>query len=59
MLFRSEELRAFLTSVILRPARTNNFIKWLRTRFTERNRPASPVVTTRPEPRPKPKTSAK
>jgi diadenylate cyclase len=47
-----EELRAFLTSVILRPARTNNIIKWLRMWFTERHKPAGPAVITRHEPRP-------
>jgi len=54
-----EELRAFLTSVILRPARTNNAVKWLRTWFSERNKPAGPAVVTRHEPRPAPKPNAK
>ena len=47
-----EELRAFLTSVILRPARTNNVFKWLRARLLPRHSPAGPAVITRHEPRP-------
>ena len=54
-----EELRAFLVSVILRPARTNNIIKWLRAYFSERHKPAGPAVITRHEPRPAPKPNAK
>jgi diadenylate cyclase len=45
-----EELRAFLTSVILRPEKTHGFAKWLRTQFRERNRPAGPAVITNHEP---------
>jgi hypothetical protein len=47
-----EELRAFLSSVILQPAKTHGYIKWLRTQFTERNRPTGPAVITRHEARP-------
>jgi diadenylate cyclase len=54
-----EELRSFLVSVILRPARTNNIIKWLRAYFSERHKPAGPAVITRHEPRPAPKPNAK
>ena len=54
-----EELRAFLVSVILRPARTNNIIKWLRAYFSEQHKPAGPAVITRHEPRPAPKPPAK
>ena len=54
-----EELRAFLISVILRPARTNSVIKWLRARFSERHRPAGPAVVTRHEPRPASKPAGK
>ena len=54
-----EELRAFLISVILRPARTNNIIKWLRAYFSEGQKPAGPAVVTRHEPRPAPKPTAK
>src|SRR5258706_8010949 len=46
-----EELRSFMTSVILRPARTNNIVKWLRARFGERQQSAGPAVITRHEPR--------
>ena len=54
-----EELRAFLTSVILRPARTNSIFKWLRARFAERHKPAGPAVVTRHEPRPVSKPNGK
>jgi diadenylate cyclase len=54
-----EELRAFLVSIILRPARTNNIIQWLRVRFNESNKPVGPAVITRHEPRPAPKPNAK
>ncbi len=54
-----EELRAFMTSIILRPARTNTVVKWLRARFSEHHKPAGPVVITRHEPRPAPKPIAK
>ena len=54
-----EELRAFLTSILLRPARTNNFVKWIRARFSEHHKPAGPAVVTRSEPRPAPKPSGK
>ena len=54
-----EELRAFLTSVILRPARTNSIVQWLRARFSEHHKPAGPAVITRHEPRPAPKPNGK
>ena len=47
-----EELRAFLTSIILRPARTNNLAHWVRSWFSHQNKPAGPAVITRHEPRP-------
>jgi diadenylate cyclase len=47
-----EELRAFLVSVILRPARPNNFFRWLRAAFGRRQKSAGPAVITRHEPRP-------
>ena len=47
-----EELRAFLVSVILRPAKTNRVAKWIRSRLAEPNRPAGPAVITKREPRP-------
>jgi diadenylate cyclase len=54
-----EELRAFLTSVILRPAKSDGIIKWLRARFGERHRSAGPAVITKHEPRPPPKPNGK
>jgi diadenylate cyclase len=54
-----EELRAFLVSVILRPERTNNIIKWLRAYFSEHHKPAGPAVITKREPRPPAKPAAK
>jgi diadenylate cyclase len=47
-----EELRAFLVTVILRPVRTNNFIRGLRAMLVRRNKPAGPAVITRNQPRP-------
>lgn len=46
-----EELRSFLTSIILRPARPNNLLHWLRSYLGERASPG-PAVITRREPRP-------
>ena len=54
-----EELRAFLTSVILRPARTNSLVKWFRARFGEHHKPVGPAVITRHQARPAPKPSPK
>ena len=54
-----EELRAFLTSVILRPTRAHGLVKWLRAQFKERHRPTGPVVITRHEPRPAAKPGTK
>ena len=54
-----EELRAFLTSVILRPARANNFASWLRALFSQQNNPSGPTVITRHEPRPASKAIGK
>jgi hypothetical protein len=42
-----QELRAFLSSVILRPEKTHGFAKWVRAQFTERNRPKGPAVITK------------
>jgi diadenylate cyclase len=50
-----EELRAFLTSVVLRPKKTHGVAKWLRSQFSERNLSAGPPVITKHEPRPVPK----
>jgi diadenylate cyclase len=49
-----EELRAFLSSVILRPVKTHGVIKWLRTRLGDRPE-AAPAVITKHEPRPAPR----
>ena len=46
-----EELRSFLTSVIVRPARTRGVAAWFRQRFSDRP-PAGPAVITKREPRP-------
>jgi diadenylate cyclase len=53
-----EELRSFLTSVILRPARPNNLLHWLRKGLVDRNTPG-PAVITRREPRPAAKPGGK
>jgi diadenylate cyclase len=50
-----EELRAFLTSVVLRPNKTHGVTNWLRARFRERHQPPGPAVITKREPRPMPK----
>jgi len=54
-----EELRAFMTSVILRPARTNNFAHWVRSWFGQHHKPAGPAVVTKREPRPPTKPAGK
>jgi diadenylate cyclase len=46
-----EELRAFLTSVLVQPAKSRRSVEWLRTRFGERPKPG-PTVITKNEPRP-------
>jgi diadenylate cyclase len=46
-----EELRAFLTSVLVQPAKSRRGVEWLRVRFGERHKPAS-VVITKDGPRP-------
>jgi diadenylate cyclase len=54
-----EELRAFLTSIILRPAKPHGVVKWLRSQFSERHAAAGPAVITRREPRPVGKSAPK
>ena len=54
-----EELRAFLTSVILRPVKSHGLFKWLRTQLGERHRPTGPAVITKHEPRPAAKPGGK
>ena len=46
-----EELRAFLTLVLVQPAKSRGAIEWLRFHLTERYKPA-PVVVTKDEPHP-------
>lgn len=46
-----EELRAFLTSVLVQPAKSRGIIEWFRSHFIERYRPG-PVVVTKDEPDP-------
>jgi len=50
-----EELRAFLTSVIVQPAETRSLVEWIRRKFGPRNKPG-PAVISRTEPRPAAKT---
>jgi len=47
-----EELRAFMTSVILRPAKAAGLIRWLRIKFNQPYLASGPAVITRREPRP-------
>jgi diadenylate cyclase len=54
-----EELRAFLTTVVLRPAKTHRMARWLRIQFGWRNSLAGPPVITKHEPRPVAKSLAK
>jgi diadenylate cyclase len=44
-----EELRAFLTSVLVPPAKSRGFGEWLRSRLSERHKPG-PVVVSKDEP---------
>jgi diadenylate cyclase len=46
-----EELRSFLTSVLVQPAKSNGVVEWFRKRAGERHAPGAPVIT-RHEPRP-------
>ncbi|MGA3268101.1 MAG: diadenylate cyclase CdaA [Verrucomicrobiota bacterium] len=40
-----EELRAFLTSLLVEPAKSHTFAAWLRSRMSERHRSGPPVIT--------------
>ena len=53
-----EELRSFLTSVLLQPAKSHSVVKWLRARFSE-PRNSGPAVVTRHEQRPASKPTVK
>jgi diadenylate cyclase len=46
-----EELRAFLTSVLVQPAKSHGLVEWFRQRFNERHKPGAAVIT-KNEPRP-------
>jgi diadenylate cyclase len=49
-----EELRAFLTSLLVQPVKSHSVIDWLRSHLSERYKPNSAVITkneSRPEPR--------
>lgn len=50
-----EELRSFMTSIIIRPAKTASFVRWLRVKFSQPNGSNGPAVITKREPRPAPK----
>jgi len=52
-----EELRAFLTSVLVQSAKSRHGVEWLRARLSERHKPGS-VVITKNEPRPALKQTA-
>jgi len=54
-----EELRAFLTSVILRPVKSHGLVEWLRAQLGERHRADGPAVITKHEPRPAAKLGGK
>ncbi len=51
-----EELRAFLTSMLVNPAKTNNWIGWIRSLNEERT-PSGPAVITKSNPHSKPASS--
>jgi diadenylate cyclase len=53
-----EELRSFLTSVIVQPAKSIGVVQWLRSLFRESRNPG-PAVVTKNEPRPVLKSGAK
>ena len=53
-----EELRAFLTSLLLPAAKTRTLVEWLRSRLADRPKPG-PAVLTRSEPRPAPPAAGK
>jgi diadenylate cyclase len=53
-----EELRSFLTSLLLQPAKSHSVVKWLRAWFSEPRTPG-PAIITRNEPRPAAKPTGK
>src|SRR5450432_297001 len=40
-----EEVRAFLTSVLVQPAKSHSLVEWFRQRFSERHKPGAAVIT--------------
>jgi len=54
----AETLRAFLTSLLVQPAKSRTWLAWLRSRMAERPSPG-PVVVTKNEIRPAPPASGK
>jgi hypothetical protein len=52
-----EELRAFLTSVLVHPVKSRSVVEWLRARLGERHK-SGPAVITKNEPRPTLKQTA-
>jgi diadenylate cyclase len=53
-----EELRSFLSSVLLQPSKSSNVAKWLRAQFNQPRNPG-PAIVTRSEPRPAAKPQGK
>lgn len=47
-----EELRAFMTSVILRPTKTAGIVRWMRAKLNPPHTASGPAVITKREPRP-------
>ena len=54
-----EELRSFMTSIILKPARSNNLFHWLRAQLGGREHTVGPAVITRRAPRAANKSAGK
>jgi diadenylate cyclase len=54
-----EELSAFMTSVILRPAKAAGLVRWLRVKFNQPYLSSGPDVITKHEPRPQAKPNVK
>ena len=53
-----EELRAFLTALLVHPAKARTLVEWMRSRLADQAKPG-PVVITRSEPRPTPPAAGK
>ncbi len=47
-----EELRAFMTSIILRPTKSAGIVRWFREKFNQPYHSSGPAVITKREPRP-------